>query len=716
MPYWNVPKSAATNLDSNTLLSNGSQRPVEFYEIEPALVLDVILDQNHPYFSDPGQPTHTLNPTQWPTDLTGLPAKPQDLDYTWIGRVLVRLYYSQQMTEKEDLVWAIPLEAGVSEYPLLNEVVGVISYLGRYYYTRRINMFNLPNMDADFSIENSIGGFVANSTSPAEGNREMILDSNPIAPYEAFQGPISKTSPNGSQGYQGTLGRYFVINKNIRTLKRREGDLIIESRFGQSIRFGAYDDNRDNDIGINSDFQGYQDYKGDGTTYNVDSDVNIGSGGIDNGVQNPISGVEQTTYKQGGGNPMILIRNRQRPLTSVGKISKPYSNIAGDIGTNAEKNTGGYMSEDVNNDGSSIHMTSGVTISGFQTNCLKKLWGNHEEQVAFEPSGATNFIFPKLLGDQIVISSDRVILSAKSNEMFQYAKKRMSFVTDDEFTIDAQNQIVINTNNKTVLNSPAIYLGEYNQTNEPILLGQTTVNWLFELCNWILAHTHWYRHNHPDNGGTTGQPNPNQTQTTVQAQQLAQLQNTLNTLMSRRVFVTGGGFAPGFNGVNVPGLAAPVSIGVMTGVGVPGGFTGANRKYTASGGNNNSNVNQNGIPAITTVTPGPSLSEQATAASNEAAAAAAAAKTGASKTAADNAKKSANQAQKFETQENTFSQSAQTLTTQANTETNAVVKSQLLAKAQKQQTLADQAKANAQSALTKAQNYDKIALTELNNT
>ncbi len=136
MPYWNTPKSAPVNLDSNTLLSGTSKRGVEFYEIEPALVLDVIHDKNHPYFQE--QTQHTINPTQWQTDLKGLPAKPKDADYTWIGRVLVRLYYSQQMAEKEDLVWAIPLESNITEFPLLNEVVGVVSYLGRYYYTRKI--------------------------------------------------------------------------------------------------------------------------------------------------------------------------------------------------------------------------------------------------------------------------------------------------------------------------------------------------------------------------------------------------------------------------------------------------------------------------------------------------------------------------------------------------------------------------------------------------
>lgn len=700
MPYWNTPKSAATNLDSNTLLSKGSQRPVEFYEIEPAIVLDVIIDKNHPYFNDPASPSHTLNPTQWPTDLKGLPAKPKDLDFTWIGRVLVRLYYSQQMTEKEDLVWAMPLDSGISEYPLLNEVVGVVSYLGRYYYTRRINMFNLPNNDADFSIENAIGGFVAFTNSPVEGNRELILDSNPLAPYQKFQGPISKNSPNGSQGYQGVLGRYFLLNKNIRTLKRHEGDLVIESRFGQSIKFGAYDDHRENDVGMNSDFPGYQDYKGDGTAYTING----------------------KSYKQGGGNPMILIRNRQRPLAEEGKPSKPYENLPAAVGTVEEKNVGGYMEEDINNDGSSFYMTSGVTVSKFKTNCLKKLWGTGEEQSAFQLSGATPFIFPKLIGDQIVINSDRVVISAKKAEMFQYAKKRMAFVTDDEFTIDAHNQIVINTNNKTVLNSPAIYLGEYNQTNEPVLLGQTTINWLFDLCNWILAHTHWYTHTHPDaQGGTVGQPNPNQTQTTVQAQALITLRDTLNKLASRRVFVVGGGFAPGFNGVNIPGLASPVEIGVSTGNGVPGGFSATNRKYSASsiGTSTTSNptgptTTDNNIPSFTPpAPPAPTQTQLSNEAANEASAAAAVAKTDRARSAASHARQAAKAAANFESASTTHLINAQTLEEQAKDETNPLIQAQLLTKAQKEKVLSDQFKDKATHATTKAQNYDKIALEEV---
>ena len=499
------------------MLQKTGTKNIEFYEIEPAIVLDIILDKNHPYFKE--QPQHTLNSQQWPIDVSGNPVKNKDPDYTWMGRVLVRLYYSQQMVEKEDLVWATPLESNISEYPLLNEIVGVISYFGKYYYTRKINLFNWPNINADFSIEKSIGGFTPSSTSPISGNRELILDSNSGAGYQAFQGPISYTAPKTNSQFKGVLGRYFYFNKNIRSLKRREGDLIIESRFGQSIRFGSYDDDRNNDKAyISKPSDGNKDYVGDGTKYTVNNNI----------------------YEVGGGNPMLLIRNRQRPLSTTAE---------------EEKNVGGYMLEDVNKDGTSIHITSGITISQFKTTCLKKMWGVGEEQSAFLPPGATNFVYPVLSGDQMVVNSDRIIISAKRNEMFQFAKKRMSFVTDDEFTIDAHNQIVINTNNKTVINSPVIYLGEYNQTAEPVLLGQTSVNWLYELCNWLLSHTHWYCHNHPDaQGGVTGDPkaaSPLQTQTTVQWATLEVLRNNLQTLLSRRVFVTGGGYAPGQNGKNL---------------------------------------------------------------------------------------------------------------------------------------------------------------------
>lgn len=557
MGYWNRPTSISSpQADSSRkaiairdLGGNAGGSSDEFYEIEPGLVLDIILDKDHPFLKT--QP-FTLNPTQTATDVDGKRALKTDPDLSWVGRVLVRLLYSQRDVEKEDLVWAIPLESNLSEYPLLNEVVGVVSYLGQYYYTRKVNAANIPNANPDFNLELINGGFRPNPQSTIQGNRELRVNKSDTN-YTPFQGPLSKINSTGGIGYEGALGRYFYFNSRIRTIKRHEGDLTIESRFGQSIRFGAYDDNRSNDSGKNADFNGYTDYKG-------------------NGVINPSSKKEA-----GGGNPMIIIRNRQRPLTSAGKHIKVYENIPPVIGTAEEKNIGGYIAEDVNNDGTSIHITSGVTISGFVANCSKKMWGNgSEEQTGF--NGTTNFKYPKLSGDQIVINSDRVIISAKKGEMFHFAKNRYSIVTDDEYTVDAQDQIVLTTNNKTVLNSPAIYLGEYDQTGEPVLLGQTTVNWLYDLCNLLLGHTHWYKHTHPD----AGSAQPNVTQTIVQNTALSRLRDRLHKLMSKRVFVVGGGFAPGKNGGTIKGGTTPVNINIASGAGVPGGFSGSSKKLSAA--------------------------------------------------------------------------------------------------------------------------------------
>jgi hypothetical protein len=547
MPYWEKTPPKVT-LDTTTMLQSSVETGGKFYEWESAVVLDIILDKDHKYFK---QNPYFLTPSQWPSDLKNLPSKPNDLDLSWMGRASIRLLMSQQHIEKEDLIWAYPLESGISEYPLVNEVVAVTNYLGKYFYTRRINLLNLPNTSADFALEINAAGFNKPGSKILYGNREFIFNQND--PYKEYEGPRSKLAPQPSQFNVGALGRYFYVNKNIRALKRREGDTIIESRFGQSIRFASYDDNRNNDVGFNSDFVGYVDYKGDGTTYMVDN----------------------VKFKQGGGNPMILIRNRQRPLTEENKTTKVYENIDPVVGTSEEKNAGGYILEDINNDGSSLHMTSGITPTLFKTNCSKNMFGIGEEQSAFQPNNSTKFKFPKpLIGDQVVLNSDRMIISAKKAEMFQYAKKRMAFVTDDELTIDAHNQIVVTTNNKVVINSPAIYLGEYDVTDEPVLLGQTTINWLYDLCNWTLSHTHWYMHRHPDAGRAV----PPQTQTTVQAQALISLRDKLATLLSRRVFVTGGGFAPGQNGGKISGGSEPVTIGVGTGNGVPGGWKGTNKR------------------------------------------------------------------------------------------------------------------------------------------
>jgi len=100
------------------------------------------------------------------------------------------------------------------------------------------------------------------------------------------------------------------------------------------------------------------------------------------------------------------------------------------------------------------------------------------------------------------------------------------------------------------------------------------VNWLYDLCNWLLEHTHWNKHTHPDDGMAT----PDKTQIPVEIQRLIALRDSLHKLMSRRVFITGGGFSPGKNGESIIDGIDPLKINTITGEGVPGIWKGVNKR------------------------------------------------------------------------------------------------------------------------------------------
>lgn len=527
MPFWKSTSKNTRQLDSFGLAtnnSNGGSVSSEFYEMELAVVLDIILDDKHPIFSKNSATNTNIDADRWPVSVDGKAAIPSDIDYTWIGRALVRPVISGAMTNKDQLSWAYPIDNNISEYPLINETVIVVIQGDRLYYTKKLNRSNWPNNNLDFSINKNVSG---------KDNTELYTNNPYVGKQESVLKAPTKTTLVNNTGYKGYAGKYFAVNHRIRSLKRYEGDLSIESRHGQSIHMTAYDDNRSNDVGI------YED------------------------------------YNSGNGNPMILIRNRQRPLLREGQLlTLNGPNKAPLSGTSQEKNVGGYISENINYDGSSIHITSGQTISGWVSTCYKKMFGTGEEVSKF--NGNVQFKYPTLNGDQIVINSDRLILSARYGELFQYSKKRFAIVTDNEYTIDAHQQIVLTTNTKTVINSPAIYLGEYDNTNEPVLLGQTTVNWLYEMCNWLLEHSHVHIHSHVD----AGSPSPTTTQYPVQVQRLILLRDKLQTLMSRRVFTTGGGFSSGQNGEQIPNGTDPVKININTGTGIPGGWNGTNYRQS----------------------------------------------------------------------------------------------------------------------------------------
>ena len=159
----------------------------------------------------------------------------------------------------------------------------------------------------------------------------------------------------------GKYGNYFEPQLEIHKLRLYEGDYLIESRFGQSIRFSGY-----------------------------------------NNAENVFS-------------PTITIRN-------------------GESGESLSSGIGKSTEEDVNKDGNIIFLGSGERLLEYTLPISNK----HE----------SFFNYPdELKGNQILLNSDRIILSAKNAEFIGVAKKDIGFITDGQFSIDATQGINITTDN-----------------------------------------------------------------------------------------------------------------------------------------------------------------------------------------------------------------------------------------------------------------------------
>jgi hypothetical protein len=142
--------------------------------------------------------------------------------------------------------------------------------------------------------------------------------------------------------------------------------------------------------------------------------------------------------------PSVFIRNKQNPELD----SKP-------IGTLVE--------EDINNDGSSIYITSGKVKVPFKETIKK-------DKVAFKGYPSSK----DLSGDQLFINSDRIILSAKASEFIIFGKGNTGIITDGNFTIDSEKEVYVHTNKNVTIHSAGANQIFLNSENGDIYLGKNT--------------------------------------------------------------------------------------------------------------------------------------------------------------------------------------------------------------------------------------------------
>lgn len=175
-----------------------------------ARVISVVLDSSHPRFDDLGGWT-ALGAIEY--DLVSNPKKLTPLAYPV----------------------AYPLDSNIKRYPLINEIVlingafntAVDKFLngenitgneGKVYYSSTVNAWNHPHHN---------------------GYSFLINDSSPTQNKSYPQTQAGSTNIISNTPISLDLGKTFIERSNIHPLLPFEGDIILEGRWGNSIRFGS---------------------------------------------------------------------------------------------------------------------------------------------------------------------------------------------------------------------------------------------------------------------------------------------------------------------------------------------------------------------------------------------------------------------------------------------------------------------------------------------
>lgn len=347
-----------------------------------AYVYDVILDENNEYSKN----RETFSSTNG----------------------AIRYKTSENIQNPENLPIAFPADKTYKSIPIRNELVEIIEVSKGYNVYRRIGKGVNPSVSGKETTISSV--FVPDSTQGGDSSDYQNVSET----------GITKTSTNESKKYDG-YGEYYKPQDKLHNLKLYEGDTIIESRFGQSIRFSGFNN-----------------------TNKVFS-------------------------------PTLIIRNGESPI-------------------NRKNNESGSIEEDVNRDGSTIAMTSDQYQLSFQPGTV-----DDKGKSDFETKPDSFADFPsKLIGDNILINSGRIILSAKNAEMIFFSKKNYGFISDGGMSIDnklgidisvGDNINMITNNNDIVMytGNGSIFLGSTDL--EPLVKGQQLVDILSELIDAITVQT-----------------------------------------------------------------------------------------------------------------------------------------------------------------------------------------------------------------------------------
>jgi len=189
--------------------TRGLVQRVDNLQIEAAEVVDIILDEAHPeYNPDNGN---------------------------LVGCVLARGIITENNKSDYSLQWALPANTNIIQYPLISEIVLLVNGASpdsqRQTGSDRKYWLSLPQNVYNDVNENSL---------PAASYSLPYRQAN-AAEFDRHTGDAEPEGP--------TLGNSFEV-KETAPMQPYEGDLIIQGRWGNSMRFGSTSDPQAGDTNL----------------------------------------------------------------------------------------------------------------------------------------------------------------------------------------------------------------------------------------------------------------------------------------------------------------------------------------------------------------------------------------------------------------------------------------------------------------------------------
>lgn len=362
--------------------------PDPFYE---ALVVDVILDQFHPQYSKDG--------------------------YN-VGMIKIRLFTQDHSRDNDLLSWAFPMDSTIQEMPLIGELVMVNKVLGNFFYSRKLYIAHRLQENAMINLNKALNNRPSQLSNKATNSQEEIS--------------LQKHK----------FGNYFKPDSRVRPLKHFEGDVIIQGRMGNSIRFGS-------------------------------SQMEPGNKGLAPNIilragQSKDVETDACTSDKIFG---LILEDPDKDVSSIWMTSDqviPFEQITKDAGSNFRS----LVKHPQKYDGASILINSDrVILDAKKTHIM--MFANEE-------------IYLNSFKNTSIDTDSSIILTANL-DVGMYASRTIENVADVDFRVTTGKDIFLLSTDKTSLLANKIFIGSVDNDEEPLVGGTSLSKWLARLILTLMG-------------------------------------------------------------------------------------------------------------------------------------------------------------------------------------------------------------------------------------